>query len=131
MAFVTPRSAALFVAGMFAATACPPFGPFFSELRVIRAAFETGHRLAGAVFLGGLLFVFFGFSRLVFSIVDGRPRGAATGKPGTGERRVRETFGVILPPAILLGLSLWLGLATPAVLRESWTAAVAQLFPPR
>ena len=37
--------------------------------------------------------------------------------------------GVIVPPLLLLGLSLWLGLFTPAVLREAWSAAVAQLFP--
>jgi len=126
MTIVTPQSAAIFVAGMFAVTACPPFGPFFSELRVLRAAIETGHGPAAAVFLGGLLFVFFGLTRLVFAIVDGRPRVAV---PKTGEQRVRETAGVILPPLILLGFSLWLGLATPSVLRDAWTAAVGQLFP--
>jgi hydrogenase-4 component F len=125
MAAITPRSAAIFVAGMFAVTACPPFGPFFSELRIIRAAFATGHGLAAAVFLGCLLFVFFGLTRVVFGIVDGRPRTAA--------RKVRERFpetlGVILPPLVLLGFSLWLGLATPEVLQQSWDAAVAQLYP--
>jgi hydrogenase-4 component F len=128
MAAVTPKSAVIFVAGMFAVTACPPFGPFFSELRVLRAAFETGHGVAGLLFLGGLLFAFFGLTRLVFAIVDGRPRVAAVSGIGeSGEKRVRETYGVILPPAILLALSLWLGLFTPAVLRDAWTAAVAQL----
>ena len=46
MAVLTPRSAAIFVAGMFAVTACPPFGPFFSELKIVRAAFATGPRHA-------------------------------------------------------------------------------------
>ena len=126
MTAVTPQSAAIFVTGMFAVTACPPFGPFFSELRVLRAAVETGHGVAAGMFLAGLLFVFFGLTRLVFAIVDGRPR-VSTSK--TGESRVRETAGVILPPLILLGFSLWLGLATPSVLRDAWTAAVRQLFP--
>jgi hydrogenase-4 component F len=126
MTAVTPKSAAIFVAGMFAVTACPPFGPFFSELRVLRAAIATGHGLAAGVFLGGLLFAFFGLTRLVFAIVDGRPRLASA---NAAEKRVRETAGVILPPLVLLGLSLWLGLATPAVLRGAWTDAVAQLFP--
>jgi hydrogenase-4 component F len=76
--------------------------------------------------LGGLLFIFFGLTRLVFAVVDGRPHAAAR---KTGEKRVRETPSVILPPLILMGFSLWLGLATPAVLREAWTAAVGQLFP--
>jgi hydrogenase-4 component F len=125
MAIVTPRSAAIFVTGMFAVTALPPFSPFFSELRVIRAALETGHGVAVGLFLGCLLFAFFGLTRLVFTIVDGRPRAAAR----EAGKRFPETAGVIIPPLILLGISLWLGLWTPAILRDAWTAAVAQLFP--
>jgi hydrogenase-4 component F len=124
MAKLTPRSATLFVAGMLAITACPPFAPFFSELSVVRAAFETGHGVAAAVFLGCLLFAFFGLSRVVFAVVYGRPRTASR---STG-KLFPETPGVILPPALLLGLSLWLGLVTPAVLRDAWAAAAAHLF---
>lgn len=125
MAVLTPRSAAIFVIGMFAVTACPPFGPFFSELRVVRAALETGHGVATALFLGCLLLAFFGLTRVVFAIVDGRPRQRAK----ASGRRFVETAGVILPPLVLLGLSLWLGLFPPAMLHESWAAAVTQLFP--
>jgi hydrogenase-4 component F len=125
MSVLTPRSAAIFVTGMFAVTALPPFGPFFSELRIVRAAFETGNGLAAALFLGCLLFAFFGLTRLVFAIVDGRPKTAAR----SAGKRFPETASVVVPPLLLLGLSLWLGLATPAVLRETWTAAVSQLFP--
>ena len=125
MAALTPVSAAIFVAGMFAVTALPPFGPFFSELRVLRASFHTGHATAAVVFLGCLLFAFFGLTRVVFAIVDGRPR-VATQVAG---RRFPETAGVLVPPLILLGLSLWLGLARPEVLSTSWDAAVAQLYP--
>jgi hydrogenase-4 component F len=69
--------------------------------------------------------VFFGLTRLVFAIVDGRPR-AGVWKISA---RLRETAGTIVPPLVLLGFSLWLGLATPSVLREAWTAAVGTLFP--
>ena len=125
MSLVTPQSAAIFVTGLFAVTACPPFGPFFSELLVVRTAFATGHSTAAALFLACLLFAFFGLTRLVFAVVDGRPRPAAR---ATG-RRFPETAGVILPPLLLLGLSLWLGLATPALLRDAWAAAAAQVNP--
>ena len=125
MAVITPRSAAIFVAGMFAVTALPPFGPFFSELQLVRAALATGHGAATAMFLGCLLFAFFGLTRVVFGIVDGRPRPAVRAHG----RRFVETAGVIVPPLVLLGFSLWLGLFTPAVLREAWSAAVTQLFP--
>jgi hydrogenase-4 component F len=125
MSTLTPHSAALFVTGLFVVTACPPFAPFFSELLVIRTAFETHHTFAAVGFLACLLFAFFGLTRLVFAIVDGRPRVAsrAVGK------RFPETLGVIIPPLILLLATLWLGISTPAVLRDAWTAAVAQLFP--
>ncbi len=125
MALLTPRSAALFVTGMFAITACPPFAPFFSELRVVRTAFATHHGGAAAMFLVCLLLAFFGLTRLVFAIVDGRPRTAAR----DGRRLFPETAGIILPPLALLLLALWLGVAPPAVLRDTWTAAVAQLYP--
>lgn len=122
---VTPRSAAIFVAGMFAVTACPPFGPFFSELKVIRSALETGHGAGTAVFLSCLLLAFFGLTRVVFGIVDGRPR---TSTKTTGTRFV-ETAGILVPPLILLVMSLLLGLFVPVVLQEAWSAAVTQLFP--
>jgi hydrogenase-4 component F len=125
MSAVTPRSAAIFVAGLFAVTACPPFGPFFSELLVVRTAFETGNLGVATMFLGCLLFAFFGLTRVVFAIVDGRPRLAAR----AGGRRFRETAGLIVPPLVLLGFSLWLGLATPEVLHDAWDGAVGQLFP--
>ena len=124
MGVLTPRSAAIFVAGLFAVTACPPFGPFFSELRVVRAGLPD-HGWAVAMFLGCLLFAFFGLTRVVFGIVDGRPRPALR----KSAQRMVESAGVILPPLVLLGCSLWLGLFTPAVLTDSWNAAVAQLFP--
>jgi hydrogenase-4 component F len=125
MSILTPRSAAIFVTGMFAVTACPPFGPFFSELKVVRAALETGHGAATAMFLGCLLLAFFGLTRVVFGIVDGHPRSGAK----AGGKRFVETNGLILPPLVLLGLSLWLGLFPPAVVHEAWAAAAAQLFP--
>lgn len=125
MSLLTPRSAAIFVTGMFAVTACPPFGPFFSELQIVRAALASGHGGATVMFLGCLLLAFFGLTRVVFGIVDGRP----SPKAKSNSERFVETAGVITPPLVLLGCSLWLGLFTPSVLREAWLGAVAQLFP--
>jgi hydrogenase-4 component F len=122
---LTPRSAALFVAAMFAITAAPPFGPFFSELRLVRVALGAGHGLAVAVFLGCLLLAFFGMSRVVFAVVDGRPQRAAMEE----SRRFVESTAATLPALVLLVLSAWLGLLTPRVLQEAWTNAASQLFP--
>jgi len=123
MAAVTPRSAALFMAGLLAVTACPPFGPFFSELLILKSAFTTGQPGAAGVLLACLLLAFCGLTRVVFAILNGRPRRGAR----QADSRFRETLAVIVPPAVLLLLALGLGLATPQFLKESWTAAVSQL----
>jgi hydrogenase-4 component F len=117
-------SARVFVTGLLAVTACPPFGPFFSELGVVRTALASGRGWTAAIFLACLLLAFLGITRLVFAIVDGRPRLAGRRTAA----RLRETAGVLVPPLVLLGGSLWLGAATPGVLREVWERAVAALF---
>jgi hydrogenase-4 component F len=125
VALLTPVSAGMFVIGMLAVTAFPPFGPFFSELRIVRTGFESGHGMAIAGLLGCLLFAFFGLARLVFAIVDGRPRAGAHAP----HARFHESAAILVAPLLLLGCSLWLGLATPRPLREAWTAAASALFP--
>lgn len=125
MTWRAPISSRMFIVGLFAITACPPFGPFFSELKILGAAFTTGSTFTAVAFLGCLLFAFFGLTRLVFAIVDGRPRAAVRAT----KNKFRETAGVILPPLAFLGFSAWLGLATPTVLMETWKAAVKILFP--
>ena len=125
MAALTPRSAASLSSGMFAVTACPPFSPFFSELAMVRAAFASGHGVAAAIFLVCLFLAFFGFARLVFTAVDGRPGTAAK----AACKNFPETAGVIVPAIVLMGLALGLGIWTPAVLRDAWAMAVAQFFP--
>jgi hydrogenase-4 component F len=123
MAWVSPWSARILVTGLLAITACPPFGPFFSELGIVRAGLGAGRGVAVLVFLGSLLLAFLGMTRLVFAIVDGRPGRAAK---ATGAR-FRETAGLVVPPLVFLGLSLGLGLTTPPLLRETWAAAVKAL----
>lgn len=125
MSLVTPRSAALLVAGAFAVTACPPFGPFFSELLVMKSAFQVGRGWIAALLAGCLFLAFLGLSRVVFAIVLGRPHAAVR---ATAER-FRETPALVLPALAMLCVSAWLGLATPQVLRDAWSAAVEQLFP--
>jgi len=119
LGLTAPRSAALFLAAMLAITACPPFSPFFSELRILRAAVENGGGFTAGIFLFCLLLAFLGMSRLVLAVIEGRPR-ARRPEPRSG---LRETAGVLLPPAALLLCSLWMGLAAPAELNEVWRAA--------
>ena len=119
LSILAPVSARIFVVGLLAVTAFPPFGPFFSELLLLRAALNANHGLVAAGFLGAVLLSFFGLTRLGFTIVDGRPRAISR----TGRERFRESVGTLTPPLALLAGSLWLGLATPEFLREAWLAA--------
>lgn len=125
MALMAPRSSILFVTGLFAITACPPFAPFFSEITVLRSALEYGHPWAAAGFLGCLFLAFLGMSRVVFAIIDARPKRSAL----KTARRKPEGIGVLLPPLILILMSLWLGLFTPEILQTAWTDAVSHLNP--
>jgi hydrogenase-4 component F len=53
-----PLSGAMFLAGFFAITGSPPFGPFLSELTIVNAALLRGHWIVGALFLVLLAVVF-------------------------------------------------------------------------
>jgi hydrogenase-4 component F len=119
MTWRTPISTKMFVAGTLVITALPPFGPFFSVVAILRSSLEEHHEVIAAVFLGSLLLAFLGLTRLVFAIVDGRPRAGARSLGG----KFRETPGIIMPPLVCLALLLWLGLSTPSVLRDAWSAA--------
>jgi hydrogenase-4 component F len=123
MSWLAPASVRIFVTGLLAVTACPPFGPFFSELGIVRSAFSAGFGWAMVIFLVSMLLAFMGMTRLVLAVAEGRPRSVARAIAP----RFRETIGVVLPPVLLLGLSLWLGLATPELLRRTWTEAVQAL----
>ncbi|MFO1476904.1 MAG: proton-conducting transporter membrane subunit [Verrucomicrobiota bacterium] len=125
LARLMPWSSRMFLAGMLAVTACPPFGPFFSELGIVRAAIGSGAGWTCAGFLGALLLAFFGLTRLVFNVVDGRPGLKSRSLSG----RFRETAGVVVPPLLFLLFSLWLGLAAPELLRQAWTEATQSLAP--
>jgi hydrogenase-4 component F len=125
MAWRTPHSARLFVVGLFAITACPPFGPFFSELGILTAAVRQNRTGVALAFVVGLLLAFLGMTRLVFGIVDGRPKSRAR---ALGDR-FRESAGLILPPMFFLLGSMLVGLMTPTVLRETWAASAAALRP--
>jgi len=126
MAWRVPVTSRLFVVGLLAITAIPPFGPFASVMSVVRAIFATGQPVSAAVFLFAMLLSFIGLTRLVFAIVDGRPRTRAR---GTGPQ-FAEARGILVPPLLFLLGSLWFGVAVPEPIRRQWDLAVRMLMPP-
>ncbi|HEY8518259.1 MAG TPA: proton-conducting transporter membrane subunit [Candidatus Binatia bacterium] len=112
-----PVSAALFVAGFFAITGSPPFGPFLSELTILRAAVDGGLLTVAALLLVLLFVVFVGMGATVLSVVQGEPSPAAADTP------FRDGALTVGPAIALLLIVLVLGLYIPppldALLRDA------------
>ncbi|MGH7297724.1 MAG: proton-conducting transporter membrane subunit, partial [Polyangiaceae bacterium] len=98
-----PATAALFVAGFFAITGTPPFGPFLSEFTILNAAVTAGRYAVAGLFLFMLVIVFMGMSFTVMAVAQGEPSPSA--RATTRRDRLHE----VLPAAALLGLVLVLG----------------------
>lgn len=116
-----PVSGALFLAGFFAITGSPPFGPFVSEFAILNAAFATGRFVVAGLFVLLLLLVFIGMGMTVLPVVQGRPQDAVYNTP------YRDGFFTAAPLLVLLALSLWLGFSIPAPLAALINDAVRYL----
>jgi hydrogenase-4 component F len=108
---VLPWSAGLFLAGFVAVTGSPPFGPFVSEFSILTAAFEQHRFWVAAGMLACLLVVFMGMGTTVLAVVQGTPS-----RP-LADARAREGLLVTLPPLVLIGASLVMGIAMPPAIR--------------
>lgn len=106
-----PVSAGLFLAGFFAITGSPPFGPFLSEFTILRGIFDGGNGIVGGLFLLFLAMVFIGMGSTVLSVTQGvEPEGL----PDSG---YRESLLMVGPPLLLILLVLLLGLYLPEPMR--------------
>ncbi len=113
-----PRSGVLWVAGFLAITGSPPFGPFLSELTILKAALDSGRGLVAALYLGFLALIFIAMAGIVLPMAQGRSTVPVDRNPDR-----REALWSILPPAALCLLVLVLGCYVPptlsAVLHEA------------
>ena len=116
-----PYSAGLLLAGYFAITGSPPFGPFLSEFTIVNAAMVGHHYAVAGLFLGMLIVVFIGMGSTVLSVVQGEP-GPLPQAPTSKER-----FSTVAPGFILLILVLILGIYIPTSLEQLLRAAAASL----
>jgi hydrogenase-4 component F len=102
-----PLSAGLFLAGFFAITGSPPFGPFVSELSILTAAMD-GHRyFIAAAFLILLAVIFIGMGSTVLAVVQGVPPEDAEG------RSFRESGFKTIPIIVSLALVVMMGVWMP------------------
>lgn len=112
-----PASGALFLAGFFAVTGSPPFGPFLSELTILRGAVADGRYAVAAAFLALLFVVFVGMGGTVLAVVQGRP---ADDLADTGFRDELAMVGPALMLLIaVLALGVWIPPPLDAALRDA------------
>jgi hydrogenase-4 component F len=125
-----PASAALLLAGFFAITGSPPFGPFLSEFTIARAAMSGGRFLVGGAFLVLLFVVFVGMGATILAVVQGEPRETKTSDATGDDRRFRDGLLTVGPPLALLALVLCLGVYVPPSLGGMLHSAAAYLEQP-
>jgi hydrogenase-4 component F len=102
-----PLSGVLWVVGFLAITGSPPFGPFLSELTILKAALDQGRGIVAAGSLALLAVIFIGMANLVLPMAQGRAAGP--GEPQGG----REALWATLPPTALAALVFVLGVYVP------------------
>jgi len=102
-----PISGALMLAGFFAITGSPPFGPFLSEFTILNAAISGGRYVIAALFLLMLAVVFIGMGATVLTVVQGKPSESASATS------FRDGFSTAAPGVILLAFVLVLGVYIP------------------
>jgi hydrogenase-4 component F len=106
---VLPVSGVLWVAGFLAITGSPPFGPFLSELTILKAALDQGRVAIAVAYLILLAVVFVGMSTTVLRMAQA-PVGEAS------RRKAEEPPLSIVSPLVLAVLVLVLGLYVPPAL---------------
>jgi hydrogenase-4 component F len=114
-----PTSGVLLLAGLFAVTGSPPFGPFVSEFTILGAAIGQGHPWIGATMVALLAVIFVGMARPILDLLYG-PVSVTGASPRAGGLRLAG-------PIVLALLVLLLGVYLPVGLREVLASATASL----
>jgi hydrogenase-4 component F len=110
---VLPASGVLWIAGFFAITGSPPFGPFLSEFTILKAALDHGRGGVAAAYLALLAMIFVG----MITVGLGMTQGAAADRWRLA--RPAESVLAIGPPTVLAALVLMLGLYVPPLLQRT------------
>jgi hydrogenase-4 component F len=107
---VLPVSGVLWLAGFLAIAGSPPFGTFLSEFTILKAALDQQHYAVAVVYLVLLGLIFIAMANVVLPMTQGE----ALGKGQLHTQKRGEPLWSIAPAAVLLALSLTLGLWIPS-----------------
>jgi hydrogenase-4 component F len=116
-----PLSGSLFLAGFFAITGSPPFGPFISEFTILYATIQGQHPVAAGTLLALLVAVFVGMGFTVLAVLMGSPA------PRFAGARPKEELLLTLPIVAAMLLVLVMGVWIPEPVRLLLEAAAASL----
>jgi hydrogenase-4 component F len=116
---VLPVTGVLWLVGFLAIVGSPPFGPFLSELTILKGVLDAGRPVTAIIYLLALATAFVGMATIFLRMAYGPPPtslavpaggDAVEGQPAAGRR---ESFWSLMPP-IALGLAvLVLGVYVP------------------
>ncbi len=116
-----PLSGVLWVAGFLAITGSPPFGPFLSELTILKAALDQGRAIVAVSYLAVLAVIFIGMANLFMPMAQGKADDQSGPSGGS------EALWATLPPAALALLVLVLGVYVPPAMSDVLHAAARSL----
>jgi hydrogenase-4 component F len=120
-----PITGVLWLIGFLAIVGSPPFGPFLSELTILKGAIDAGRPVVAAVYLTMLAMVFIGMATIVLRMVYGQPAGADGDSAAIAASR-EPLWSVV--PSVTFGLAvLVLGVYVPPQLLDLLHKAVAAL----
>ena len=103
-----PVSGVVWLAGLFAITGSPPFGPFLSEFTILKASLDQGRTVVAVVYLALLAVIFIGMATVALRM--------AQGEASTNPQR--EALIAVLPPALLGAGVLLFGLYIPPAINN-------------
>jgi hydrogenase-4 component F len=132
-----PVSGVLWVAGFLAITGSPPFGPFLSELVILKAALDQGQVVVAILYLLALSVIFVGMAVVVLRMAQGEPgglpaeyvapvEGASVGDGVSGLFRGELPLAVV-PPLALGAVVFMLGVYIPPPLQRLLEQAAGAL----
>lgn len=126
-----PTTGVLWLAGFLAIVGSPPFGPFVSELAILKGVLDAGRPIVAVAYLLALAIVFVGMATIFLRMVYGQPPDsveAAIGNPCRTETAApREPLWSIAPVMSLGIMVLGLGVYVPPRLTDLLHQAAALL----
>jgi len=104
-----PATGIFLVLGLLVITGFPPFGIFYSELLILKAALATGRYVVIFFYLLFLSVIFFGYARIILDMALGKPDNADVAAP-------KEDLFMVAPLVILALVLVFTGVFVPGPL---------------